>query len=443
MKNRRKFVSILAGIMAAVMVLSLILSLIPATVSAASSSEIKKQINALKAEQDAIQDQKEEVRGQVEENESEIAQLVNEKYIIDQEIALLYQEVEIINQQLAAYALLIADSQDELDEAQARLGELSEKNRERIRAMEEDGTISYWAVLFKASSFSDLLDRLNMIEEIAAADQRRLAEMRTMAQEVEAARSVLTGEKDELETVKVQLDETQTELYDKQAQAQAILSELIEKGYELDAYYAELEQMESDVLDDIAQKEKEYNEAKHQEWLDYMATYTTVPPATSAPSSGNDSGGSDSGSDSGSGGTSNGSGTASSSGWLVPCSYVKLTSPFGYRDAPTAGASTYHQGVDLAGPEGTAIYATRAGVVTTASTGKAAGNYVSINHGDGFSSIYMHLTRFVVSAGQAVSAGQLIGYMGSTGVSTGSHLHFGISYNGEYVNPANYVNLHP
>ena len=126
----------------------------------------------------------------------------------------------------------------------------------------------------------------------------------------------------------------------------------------------------------------------------------------------------------------------------MPCSYVRLTSPFGYRDAPTEGASTFHQGVDLAGPEGTPIYASRSGTVTIARYSNSAGFYVTINHGDGFSSVYMHMTNYVVSVGQKVSQGQLIGYMGSTGISTGSHLHFGIAYNGTYVNPALYVPLH-
>ena len=86
--------------------------------------------------------------------------------------------------------------------------------------------------------------------------------------------------------------------------------------------------------------------------------------------------------------------------------------------------------------------ATRAGIVTVAGYGSAAGNYVQINHQDGFSSIYMHLSSYCVSSGQIVSAGQLIGRTGATGVATGDHLHFGISYNGVYVNPCNYVNLH-
>ena len=124
---------------------------------------------------------------------------------------------------------------------------------------------------------------------------------------------------------------------------------------------------------------------------------------------------------------------------MVPCSYRQFSSPFGERESPTAGASSNHKGVDLAGPEGTPIYASRTGVVTIATYGRSAGYYVTINHGDGFSSIYMHMTNYVVKKGQAVSAGQLIGYMGSTGISTGSHLHFGILKNGTWVNPMNYL----
>ena len=101
-----------------------------------------------------------------------------------------------------------------------------------------------------------------------------------------------------------------------------------------------------------------------------------------------------------------------------------------------------HQGVDLAGPAGTPIVATRAGYVTTAAyQAGGAGNYVSLNHGDGYGSIYMHMTHYIVSRGQYVEQGQVIGYMGTTGGSTGVHLHFGIFYNGTYVNPCNYVNF--
>lgn len=443
MNKRKLLVSILAGFLVAVMLFGLIASLIPSKVSAASSSEIKAQIKELQKQKDELREQMKDVQDQYSENEDEITDMVNQKNMIDQEIFLLYAEIENINLQLSAYSLLIADKQDELDLANAKLEQLRTKNKERIRTMEEDGAISYWAVLFKANSFADLLDRLNMIEEIAAADQKRLQEMNLAAEEVASAQAELEEEKDELELAKDELDAVQQELDAKRAEAEAILTELIAKGYELQELYKEMKQGVDDLLDEIAIKEQEYNEAKHQEWLDYMATYTTAPPETTEPApSGGGSGGGGSGGG-GSGGGSGGGGGTGSTTWLVPCSYVMLTSPFGPRQSPTPGASTYHKGVDLAGPQGTPIYASRTGVVSIASYSNAGGYYVTINHGDGYSSQYLHMTNYVVRTGQAVSAGQLIGYMGSTGISTGSHLHFGIVYNGTYVNPANYMYLHP
>ena len=434
MKKRKLLVSIVAGLMAAIMVLTMILGLLPTRVSAASSKEIKAQINQMKEERKEIQAEMKAVKDQYQENEDEIENLVNEKNTIDQEIGLLNQEINLINEQLSAYALLIADKQDELDEAQAHWSELNAQNKERIRAMEEEGNISYWSVLFKANSFADLLDRLAMIEEIAASDQRRLNALRKAASEVADVQDELETEKSELEVARLELDEAQVLLDEKRVKSDELLKELLAKAEELEGLYEEWEKEESDILNEIAQKEKEYTEAKNREWAAHMATATTAPKPTTKPSGGSSGGGSG----------SSGSSSAPSSGgsWRIPCSYVKLTSAFGYRDAPTAGASTYHQGVDLAGPQGTPIYASRGGTVTTATFGKSAGYYVTINHGDGFSSVYMHMTNYVVSKGTTVSQGQLIGYMGSTGVSTGSHLHFGIAYNGSYVNPANYINFY-
>ena len=381
MKNRKKFVSILAAVMAAIMVLTLVLSLVPTKAYAASSSEIRKQINGLQEKRTEMKSQMKELQDQYKANEDEISDIVARKNLIDQEIGLLHAQVDNINEQITAYGVLIADKQDELDAAQENYDNLNEEYKTRIRTMEEEGTLSYWEVLFKANSFSDLLDRMSMIEEIAASDNRRL--------------------------------------------------EALDEATKIEGLQDELESEDQDLLKQIAQMEKEYNAAKHQEWLAYMATYTTVAPATTAPSgNGGNSGG------------NNGSSTPSSGGsWLRPCSYTYMSSPFGFRTAPTAGASSYHQGVDLAAPANTPVYATRSGIVTTTTYSGSAGYYVTINHGDGFSSIYMHLNNYVVSAGQAVSAGQLIGYVGRTGIATGYHLHFGIAYNGAYVNPCAYVSL--
>ena len=425
MKNRKKMVKLLAGIMAAIMLITLIFSLIPTRAFAASSSEIRKQINSLKDQKAELQKDIKDLQAQYDANEGDIEDIVTKKNVIDQEIGNLHAQIININEQITAYGVLIADKQDELDNAQEHYDTLNEEYKVRVRTMEEEGSLTYWEVLFKANNFSDLLDRLNMVEEIAASDNRRLQELDEATKAVEVAQSELATEKADLETTKQELNETQAELDDKRAEADEVIKELVAKGEEIQGLKDKLEEEDQDLLSQIASMEKEYNTAKHQEWLAYMATYTTVPPATTAPSS-----------------SGTGTSTPSSGGsWLRPCSYVYMSSPFGFRQSPTTGASTYHQGVDLAAPAGTPIYASRSGVVTAATYSNSAGYYVTINHGDGFSSIYMHMTNYVVGAGAAVSAGQLIGYVGSTGISTGNHLHFGIAYNGAYVNPCAYVSL--
>ena len=430
MNNRKRMVSILAGIMAAVMLLTLILGLLPTRASAASSSEIRKQINALKEEKKQIQEKIAEVKEQYEANENEIADIIAKKSVIDQEVQLLNTQITNINDQIKAYNVLIADKQDELDNAEGRYATLNEENKVRVRTMEEEGELSYWEVLFRANSFSDLLDRLNMVEEINTSDKRRLKELGEAADNVVQAQSELETEKADLEEAKQELDDPQAELAAKRQEADDLIQELLEKADDLEALELEFKAMDEEFLQQIAQKEVEFSAAKQAEWEAYMATYvppTTVAPGTPADVSGGGSGGS--------------GGTGGGGGWVVPCSYTSITSPFGYRKAPTSGASTYHQGVDLDTGTGWPVVAARAGVVIAAGYNGSAGNYVKIDHRDGFTSIYMHLNSFCVSAGQIVSAGENIGTTGATGTATGDHLHFGITLNGVYVNPCNYVAL--
>ena len=460
MKNRKKLVSVLAGIMAAVMLLSMIPDLIPKA-QAASSSEIRNQINDLKAQQNQLRQEMEDLRNQYEKNEDAIADLLARKALIDQEIYMLHAEITNINEQISAFALLIADKQDEVEAAQKRYEDLNREYKDRIRAMEEQGTMSYWEVLFKANSFSDLLDRLNMIQEIASADRRRMAELRDAADEVVKAREVLQEEMQALEQTRQELDDANAELAEKKLEAEKTLEELVETGRQIDGMFEAFEEDEAAIMAEIARMEQEYNDAKLQEWLAHIATATTATTApatkpTTQPTTQPEEGGTNPAeptqpnpteapepSEEPTKPTDPPETTAPpAEGWIRPCNYVMLTSPFGYRDAPTAGASTYHQGVDLAGPEGTPIVAARSGTVTIARYSNSAGYYVTINHGDGYSSVYMHMTTYTVSVGQQVSQGQVIGYMGSTGISTGSHLHFGIMLNGAYVNPAYYVPLY-
>ena len=402
-KNRNKIRSVAAVLLTAV----LMLGILPRDAAAASSAEIQKQIDSLEAQNKEIQQQINAIQRQYDANFHEMADIVARKEAIDQEITLLNNKIETTNQQITAYGQLIADTQDDLDDAEQELLELSQKHRERVRAMEEQGSLTYWQVLFQANSFTDLLDRINMVEEINAADRSRIEQMRIAADIVDATRLNLTAEKRSLEDVRTQLAADEAALEEKRTESDGLLYELEQKAEEFQILLDESELLQDELMQEIAQKEVELKEAKYDEYLAKLALQGENPPSNAS--------------------------------WIMPVS-GRLTSPFGMRVHPVLGYERMHNGIDLAAAQGTPIYATRSGKVTTCSyQAGGAGNYVSINHLDGFSSIYMHMTHYVVSPGQNVSQGQLIGYVGSTGISTGPHLHFGISYAGTYVNPLAYV----
>ena len=448
MKNRKRLVSILAGLLAASMLLTLLVGILPVSAAAKSSKEIKVEINALKGDRSAIWAQIEALEGEQDANWESIEEMVEQKNNIDQQIGLLYTEIENINSQIRSYTELIAANQEELDAAEAKLAELNEKNKERIQAMEEEGEISYWSVLFKAKSFTDLIDRLNMMSEIHAADQRRMDELSEAAAAVAEARTALETEKAALEESRVALRESQAALDEKRAEADELLAELNADKRALDQMEADYEAEEAKISADIAAAEVEYTKAlkaeeearrkaeeerkRKEEEERKKKEEANKKPGNSGSSGGGNSGGS---SDSGSGS----SGSSSKESWGRPCTWIRLTSPYGYRTHPVTGKWKFHNGVDLANSKGTPIRAARSGKVTVATYGGTYGYYVTINHGDGYSSLYAHMTHYIVSKGDTVSKGQVIGYMGSTGRSTGPHLHFSIFYNGSTVNPMNYI----
>ena len=403
--NRKPLISVLSLVLA----MAMVLGVAPVQANAAkSSSAVQSELNALKDENKVIQAEINAIQNKYDANASEIQALVDNKNAIDQEISLLNAQIQNLNSQISAYSQLIADAQDELDIAQFTLNGLNEKHKLRIRAMEEEGNVSYWEVIFEASSFTDMLDRMNMMQEIAASDQARLEEMRQAAADVVNAQEQMTMGKAELEASNAALMESQAAMEVKRTESDDILRELAKKQDEFQAMLDESEALQDDLMLEIAAKEKELADAKYEEKLAALAASGGAP--------------------------------ASNATWVTPVSGYTLTSPFGMRLHPVLGYQRMHNGIDMACAQGTPIYATRAGTVTTASyQAGGAGYYVSINHLDGFSSIYMHMTHFVVSAGQSVSQGQLIGYVGSTGISTGPHLHFGISYAGSYVNPLAYI----
>lgn len=404
----KSFLRISAALVTVILLLSAL------QVHALTSDEIKDQITELEKESQQIQAEMNALEQQLAENLEQMEEMVTQKTAIDRQITLLNDQIKNTNQQIKTYGMLIADQQDALDAAQQRLDALNEKYRDRVQAMEEQGEVSYWSVLFHSRSFSDFLDRLNMMREIAEADQRRLEELQSAAEAVAEAKETLETQKSDLEAVREALRATQDSLSKKRAEADALLTEMMGREEEFESLLEESEKKQDALMEELAQKEDAYDQALYEEWL---ASY--VPPAVETPTPVI---------------------PESTSEWITPVPYYTLTSPFGMRLHPILGIYRMHNGVDLACAAGTPIYASRGGLVEVAGyQPDGAGNYIQLNHGDGFRSIYMHMTNYIVKQGEYVAPGQIIGYVGNTGLSKGNHLHFGISYQGVYVNPMEYI----
>lgn len=402
---------LLAVVLCFAMVWGILGGICPTEVSAASSAQIKQELDELEGRNDEIEKEIAGLREQLQENLDGLAALVAQKDLVDQEITLLYEQIENMNTQITATSQLIADKQEELDQAQKDLKDLQSKNAMRIRAMEENGELSYWAVLAEANSVMELLDCIEMVADVDKADKKCMKDLNEAAAAVEAAKSELTVEQEQLQVKQEEMSSKEVQLAEKREETDALLIEMKAEGDEYAEMLEKSEDLQDELAKEIAQKKDEYEDAKELESAD-----TPIIGGTTTEVSGIT--------------------------WMMPCTYSAFTSPFGYRYHPISGKWKMHNGVDLAGRSGTPIVATRAGYVTTAAyQAGGAGNYVSLNHGDGFGSIYMHMTHYIVSRGQYVEQGQVIGYMGTTGGSTGVHLHFGISYNGTYVNPAKYINI--
>lgn len=410
----KKQLSFFSGLLAVLMLFMLCCSVMIAPVSAASSSSIKKDLDKLKSEAKEIKEQQKELQEQQDANAQQTKDLIEQKTELEQQIKLIHDEMDNINAQIQVYNQLIAEKQKELDDAKTRQTELSAQYSVRIRSMEKSSHISYWSVLFQANSFAEFLSNVRMMADIAKADQAMMAELQEAADAIAAAQTELSTQKQGLDEQRTALSETQTELDNKNAEASLVLDQLNDNAAEMDALMDRYKDQEAELTRKIAKTEKEYNDAVKDEQAN----------------SGGVSGGG------GGGGTGGGGGGS----WAYPLPYrASVTSSYGWRTHPITGKRSFHTGVDLAASKGTAIYACKAGTVTEATYSSVYGYYVTINHGDGFSTLYGHMTHYVVSSGDTVSKGQLIGYVGSTGMSTGPHLHLTFYKNGDTVNPMNYI----
>lgn len=419
-RNPKKIcIAVISLMLCVLMVGGLLTSALMTMASAASSSEIQKTLNDLKNQAQEIADQGAALQQEIDANQSDTQTTIEKKSDIDKQITITEAEIQNTNAQIQQYSLLIAEKQSELEDALARQAEMNETYKARIRAMEENGTISYWSVLFKATSFSDLLSRIDSIHEVAEADQRMLEELDAIAQEIEADRQSLEDEMAAQEEAKAALAEQEATLQAQRSEADAYLIELAAAYDNLTDEYLANEAEEEALRKEIMEAQAAYEAALSAEEAERLAQQNQNNVA-------------------GSGSTSNV--TPSTSGFISPLpggAYV--TCAYGWRIHPIWGDKRVHSGVDLGASQGTPIYAIAAGTVTTATYGDANGYYVSISHGNGYGSVYCHMTNYIVSVGDSVSQGQVIGYVGSTGWSTGPHLHFEIHVNGSTVNPMDYI----
>lgn len=408
-------------VLAIVLLGSLISGALVIMVNAASSAEIEKELLALREEQADLKAQSDALEAEIAENKQQTQTLVSRKSDIDQQMNMSRQSIDNLNAQIQQYSLLIAQKQDELDASIAEHAALQAQYKTRLRAMEETGSISYWSILFQASSFSDLLDRVDMIREIAESDQLMLEKLAEASKKIEDERADLETQMADLETARQELSEQQALLEQQRAESDSLILQMSAEFAALSDEYDAAEAAKDELLEQIKKTETDYFNALNAEEAARLAALNAQN-NNKVPSSGG--------------------GASSESGFLYPLPYaVEITSPFGMRHNPITGLYSSHSGVDFGASQGTSIYACKSGSVTTAGYAEAWGYYVTINHGDGYSTLYAHMTNYTVATGDYVAQGDVIGYVGNTGWSTGPHLHVSVLYNGSYVNPMNYISM--
>ena len=406
---------------------SVVCALLAAVVFAASLPAYavsQSEIDELQKKLDALEQQAQEQQDVINDLTSQKARFITRKLALDNKIEINRQMIELIGEQIEIYDEIIGEKQAELDKALEKETAQTELLRSRIRAMEENSSYSYASFIFDSSSVTELLSRIGDVNDIMHYDK-------ALEEEYMAAREDVESIKKSYEEVRHEQELLQKELDTKQAELDA----QVEAAYTM---IADIETLSDDAqaeYDAIAEEE-----AKAEETLQEAIRKRAAEEAAKNAANNANSGGNSGGSGGNSGGGSSGGGSATSLSnlqWPVP-SCTLITSRFGYRVAPTTGASTYHGGLDIGAGMGASIVAAGAGDVIYAGANGGYGNCVMIDHGNGVVTVYAHMSSIGVSYGQYVTAGQYVGAVGSTGVSTGPHCHFEIRINGAQTDPAAY-----
>ena len=406
--NKRKIRKALALCLSVLMIGAAVSEAFPVPAYAVTQS----QIDELKQQRNAIRAQRQEKQAVVEALEAEKADFVAQKQAMDERNMYTLQQIQLNNQEIALYDEMIAEKAAELEEAQRLEDEQLERYRARVRAMEENGGYNILAIISKSDSFSDMLTAMDDVGEIMESD-RQLEEAYIAAREnTESVKAEYEDTRSQLEELKAQLKAEQVELEkDIEEAIQLILNlenDLENRQAEYDAIMAAEDAANATIDKLVAELEAQ------------RAAEAAAAAAAAAAAGGG-----------------GGSGSANASGsflWPV-ASYVYVSSRFGLRIHPITGQKKTHTGMDIASNQGTAVYASDGGTVTLAGWNGGYGNCIMIDHGNGYVTLYGHLSSISVSKGQSVTQGATIGAVGSTGNSTGPHLHFEVLKDGTRIDP--------
>lgn len=369
------------------------------------------EIEALKKERDAISAQRAEKQAVVDKLEEEQAGILERKNALDQRNELTRQQIELNEQQIKLYDAMIEEEAVKLEEATALEEEQLERYRSRVRAMEENGSYNILSLILKSDNLAQLLTSIDDISEIMESD-------RELEDEYIAAREHREEVKAKYEEVKAEFEARQEDLRKEQEE---LLVELDEASKLLEEITADLENHQKELAElEQAQQEAESN---------IYALIAQLEEERRAAEAANG----------GSNGGSGGSSVVGNGYFIWPCpSCYYITSRQGPRTHPITGVYKNHAGTDIGAQYGATVVAADGGTVSLAGENGGYGNCVMINHGNGYYTLYGHLSSIAVYEGQAVSQGDVIGYVGSTGNSTGPHLHFEIRSGNDKLNPEDF-----
>ena len=373
-------------------------SLLPEAVVVPASAVTQAEIDAMKEEANSLKQQQEEIQDQLDSLAADRENAMARKTLLEQQINATRAEISSIAAQISKYDELIAQKQTELDEAEAEEQAKYELFCERVRYMEEQGEVSYWSILFSSKDFADLLDNAMMVEEIMDYDNQVMDQLIALREQIEEDKAELESARQAQQAAKEEQEAAQANLKSQEAEVSALIDQLAAQEDQLEAEEAKLQAAANAADAEIAAAEREL-----------AAQINNV---------------------------------VSESGFMWPLpGYYNLSSLFAGRIHPITGKPQHHTGIDIPAPSGTDILAAKSGVVTTSTYNNSYGNYVVVSHSDGTSTLYAHMSRRGVSKGEVVSQGQYIGDVGTTGSSTGNHLHLEVRVNGSRVDPTQYFSV--